>query len=86
MATPPPSVDRDRADRDPADGRRRDARRRRGLLNHLIAYLVVMVVAVPVNAMTMPDQPWFLLLMVGWGAPLAVHTAWAMGLFGRRNA
>ena len=83
---PPPSVDQDRADQARTDGRRRDARRRRGLVTHLIAYLAVMVVAVPVNAVTMPDQPWFLLLMVGWGAPLAVHTAWAMGLFGGRNA
>ncbi len=25
-------------------------------------------------------------LMLGWGAPLAVHAAWAMELFGRPNA
>ena len=57
-------------------------RRRSGLLNHMIAYLAVMVVLVPVNALTSPENPWFLLPMVAWGAPLALHTAWAMGLFG----
>jgi hypothetical protein len=54
------------------------------LLNHFIAYFAVLVVAVPVNYLTAPENPWFLLIMVGWGAPLAVHTAWAMGLFDRR--
>lgn len=66
-----------------AEARRR---RRRGLLNHMIAYFAVMVVLVPVNALTTPERPWFLLPMVAWGAPLAVHTAWVMGLFGAPKA
>lgn len=50
---------------------------------HMIGYFVAMVVAVPANLLLAPDRPWFLLPMVGWGAVLAVHTAWVMGLFGR---
>ena len=56
---------------------------RKWLLNHMIAYFAVMVVLVPINAMTDPENPWFLIAMVGWGAPLAGHTAWVLGLFGR---
>jgi len=57
-------------------------RRRKGLLNHLIAYFAAMVVLVPVNVLTTPETPWFLFVMVAWGAPLAVHVAWVMELFG----
>ncbi|MGQ9365573.1 2TM domain-containing protein [Azospirillum sp. ST 5-10] len=61
-----------------------EARRRlRGFLNHLIAYFAVMVVAVPVNVLVDPQTPWFLVPLVGWGAPLAVHAAYAMGLLKR---
>lgn len=67
----------------PAD--RAGRRRLRGFLNHLLAYFAVMVVAVPVNALTTPDSPWFLFLLVGWGAPLALHAAYVMGLFGRKG-
>ena len=66
----------------PAEARDRRLKRRRGFLNHLIAYFAVMVVLVPVNAMVTPATPWFLLPMVLWGAPLAVHAAWTMELFG----
>lgn len=62
----------------PTEGRRR----LRGFLNHLIAYFGVMVVVVPVNAWTTPETPWFLFPLIGWGAPLALHAAWAMGLIG----
>ncbi|AWK86408.1 2TM domain-containing protein [Azospirillum thermophilum] len=61
-------------------------RRLRGFLNHLIAYFAVMVVIVPVNAMTTPNDPWFLYPLIGWGAPLAIHAAFAMGLFGGKGA
>ena len=61
-------------------------RRRRGLLNHMIAYFAVMVVLVPVNLLTTPENPWVVLPMVAWGAPLAVHAAWAMELFGKPKA
>lgn len=58
-------------------------RRLRAFLNHLIGYFAVMVVAVPVNAWLDPGTPWFLIVLVGWGAPLAVHAAHVMGLWGR---
>lgn len=66
-----------------ADAARR--RRLRGFLNHLIAYFAVMVVLVPLNAFLDPGRAWFVLPLVGWGAPLAVHAAYAMGLIGRKR-
>lgn len=60
-------------------------RRLRGFLNHLLVYFGVMVVVVPVNALTTPDTPWFVFPLVAWGAPLAVHAAYAMGWWGRRS-
>ena len=67
---------------DPAETAKR--RRLRGFLNHLIGYFAVMVVLVPVNAVLDPTRAWFVLPLVGWGAPLAVHAAYAMGLIGRK--
>jgi hypothetical protein len=67
-------------------GRRDDDRkaaRLRGFKLHLGAYFAVMTVLVIVNLTTTPDRPWFVWPMVGWGPILAVHTAWAMGLFDR---
>jgi len=53
-------------------------------------YIVVMTVIVPVNLLTTPENPWFVLPLVGWGTPLAFHAAWAMGLldalFGQNSA
>lgn len=60
-------------------------RRLRAFLNHLIVYFGAMVVVVPLNAWLAPETPWFLVLTVGWGAPLAVHAAYAMGLWGRKH-
>lgn len=48
---------------------------------HLGTYFLVMAVAATVNFWMTPDRLWFVLPMVGWGAPLALHAAWAMGLF-----
>ncbi len=59
----------------------RARRRLAGFRNHLLAYFAVMVVAVPVNFLVAPGFPWFLFPMVGWGAVLGLHAAWAMGLF-----
>ncbi len=61
------------------------AERLRGFKLHLLAYAAAMVVLVVVHVIVQPEQPWFVLLLVGWGAPLAVHCAWVMGLFGGRN-
>lgn len=62
-------------------------RRLRGFGLHLVVYFLVMVVLVAVNYLTTPGNPWFMLPLVGWAAPLAIHAAYAMGLleglFGR---
>ncbi len=63
-------------------GEDRAPRRLRGFRNHLLGYFAVMAVVVPVNLLTDPRNPWFLVPLVGWGAPLALHAAYAMGLFG----
>jgi hypothetical protein len=57
--------------------------RLRGFLNHLIGYFVVMIVLMTANFMTMPENPWFVWPLVAWMAPLALHAAYAMHLFGR---
>jgi 2TM domain-containing protein len=54
----------------------------RGFRIHLLAYFAVMAVLVVVNLATGPANPWFVWPMVGWGGVLAIHAAYAMGLFG----
>lgn len=61
---------------------RRQKARLIGFRNHLIGYFVVMAVLVPVNLLTDPEPPWFVWPMIGWGPILALHAAFAMGLFG----
>lgn len=66
-----------------ADDPREVERHRRRLRTfgfHLLGYMLVMAIIVPVNFMTTPGNPWFMLPMVGWAAPLAIHAAYAMGL------
>ncbi|WP_162306013.1 2TM domain-containing protein [Oleisolibacter albus] len=79
-----PQQDRDRlqARVEEAD---RGRRRRSALLNHFIAYFGVMVLLVPLNFATTPDRIWFVWPLVLWMAPLALHTAWAMGLVGGKG-
>jgi len=63
------------------DERRERAKRRLRVFGfHLMGYMVVMTVLIPVNLFTMPENPWFVFPLVAWGAPLAIHVAWAMGL------
>ena len=63
------------------DVRRERAKRRLRVFGfHLMGYMVVMTVLIPVNLFTMPENPWFVFPLVAWGAPLAIHVAWAMGL------
>ena len=67
------------------DQRERVRRRLRGFLAHLVGYFAVMAVLVAVNLLSSPETPWFVLPMVGWGSALALHAAYAMGLFGVFN-
>lgn len=59
----------------------RARRRLRGFVWHLIGYFAAMLVIVPVNLILTPDTAWFVLPLVGWGSILAIHVAYAMGLF-----
>lgn len=55
--------------------------RLRGFVLHLAGYFLVIIVLGGINYMTSPDNPWFVLPMIGWGSVLALHVAWVMGLF-----
>ena len=57
-------------------------RRLRALAIHLGVYFLTMTVLVGVNFITSPGNMWSVLPMIGWGPVLALHTAYAMGLFG----
>ena len=61
-------------------------RRLRGFGWHLAGYFVVMAALVAVNLLTDSTTPWFVWPGVGWGGVLAVHAAYAMGLFGGTRA
>jgi len=69
----------------PEEARTARARRRRnGFALHLAGYFALMTILVPLNLFFIaPATPWFVLPMVGWGAVLALHCAFAMGLFDR---
>ena len=61
-----------------------DARTRnrlKGFALHLTAYFITIVGCAALNYLKTPDQLWFIYPMVAWGAPLALHAAWVMGLF-----
>ena len=58
------------------------ARRSAAFKVHLAAYIGLAVVLVVVNLALSGTVTWALLFVVGWGAPLAVHCAYAMNLFG----
>ncbi len=63
------------------DATERARRRLRGFLWHLIGYFAAMLVILPANLILAPDVAWFVLPLVGWGGVLAIHVAYAMGLF-----
>ena len=69
-------------ERDGEEDRDRARRRLRGFGLHLAGYFVAMAGLVAMNLATAPENPWFVWPMVGWGGILAVHAAYAMGLFG----
>lgn len=58
------------------------ARRLRSFRYHLVGYFVAMAVLVALDRLLTPGNPWFVWPMVGWGGVLAIHAAYAMGLFG----
>lgn len=62
-------------------GEARTMNRMRGFVGHLLGYFIGMIVIVPLNLIFMPDDPWFLVPLVGWGGALALHAAYVMGFF-----
>ena len=42
---------------------------------HLLVYFAAMVVLVGINFSLAAAEPWFVLPLVAWGAPLAIHAA-----------
>jgi hypothetical protein len=42
-----------------------------------------MIWLVAINLVAAPGRPWFVWPMVGWMAPLAIHAAYAMHVFGK---
>ncbi len=63
----------------------RRARMMRSLRLHLMIALVTIMALIAVNFLTMPAYPWWIWVAVAWGAPLAVHAAIAMELFGPKD-
>ena len=46
-----------------------------------MVYFIVVAACAAFNFTNSPDRLWFIFPMVAWGAPLALHAAWVMGLF-----
>jgi hypothetical protein len=59
--------------------------RLRGFAIHMAVYFVAMAAGVTANVLLAPGEWWFVLPLVAWGAPLALHAAYAMGLFGSKT-
>lgn len=62
-------------------GRDGERRRLRVFAIHLVLYFVAAAGLFAANLAFTPGHPWIFLPVVGWGAVLAVHAAYAMGLF-----
>lgn len=56
--------------------------RLRGFQIHLGGFAVLMVALVPIVLTMDPGASWIVVLPVGWGSVIAIHAAYAMGLFG----
>jgi uncharacterized membrane protein YdbT with pleckstrin-like domain len=68
-----------------AEDAQRSRQRRSALINHMLAYMALAVVLVPVNFLLTPDDVWFYIPLVAWMAPLALHVAYAMGLLDKKQ-
>lgn len=55
--------------------------RLRGFAIHLSVFFVVIAGLAVLNFTLFTGKWWFVFPMVLWGAPLALHAAYAMGLF-----
>lgn len=57
--------------------------RLKGFGLHLLIYIVLMAILVPLNLFVFSQVIWFPFPMVGWGSLLAIHVAFVLGLFNR---
>ena len=57
-----------------------ERRRLRWFALHMGIYFTVIATCAVLNFTMTPGDLWFIFPMVAWGAPLAIHAAWAMGL------
>ena len=55
------------------------------LARHFVGYFVIILVLAAIGLSQDPPKDWYVWFMVAWGAPLAVHVAHTMGLFGAHN-
>ncbi len=60
-------------------------RRGRIVRVHVIVALFALLVLIAVNAIFSSRYPWWLWVLTAWMPLIAVHTAWAMGLFDRNR-
>jgi len=68
-------------DHDTPGGAEAARRRLRGFGLHLAGYFATVVALFGFGAVFAPGADWILVPVVGWGAVLAIHAAYAMGLF-----
>ena len=61
------------------------ASRRRALRLHIIVALAALLLLIPLNFLITPRYPWWMWVLVAWMPLIAGHTAWAMGLFDRKD-
>jgi Kef-type K+ transport system membrane component KefB len=45
----------------------------RVFLAHLVAFVVITAIVAAINLWLTPDYPWFLWVLIGWGAVVATH-------------
>jgi hypothetical protein len=61
------------------------AQRLRSLRLHVIVALGTLLVLIVVNVVATPQYPWWIIVLMAWMPLVAIHTAWAMELFGSRK-
>ena len=60
-------------------------RRSRVVRKHVLVALLVLLVLIPLNFIVSRQYPWWLWALIAWLPLIAVHTAWAKGLFDRNR-
>ena len=61
------------------------AARLRTLRLHVVVALGSLMVLIAVNFLTTPAYPWWIYVLMAWMPLVAIHTAWAMELFGSKD-